>query len=1676
MNTLQRRRRLAPVIWLLIFGLALPPGAMTSVFAVTNRRLNTLSRDTKLETFRNPQFSGAQGSRFLGTMGPQALVGSGGDNFSDPDSRGYGSIAEPAAHWISYKGRVEWTDNDLMMPGVGLPLIFQRIHRGSVSSYDGPLGAQWEFNWNKRFKYDTSGGATRAYFHELGRREEYPYTGSAYTSPIGRYDTLVRTGTPEYIRTDRSGIQETYAQEPADATWFRLKEIKDLNANTLSFSYDSNSLLTKVTDTLSRHTTLAYDGNDRITKITDSASREWLYAYDGSNRLSSVRTPTVDEIGTDDDYTSGKTTTYKYDSSDRLTEVARPGDGGTGKWLWAYDGSGRITKETRAGNDLSLTYDDTNAKVTVVDREANQTVYWYDSGHEGNLITKRQVYWDASNYYESTFAYDAAGNVTNAIFPKGNRVGYTFDGSGNVLTVEFKKDGSDGAPLKWIYAWASNARLSTLKDPNGNVWDHDYDGAGNLVTKTAPAVTLPNSTHGTIRELWAYNGSGQVTRYTDPVGTFTDTTYSTVNSKSAYANAVTRDSAGLALITQYAYGGAGNVTSVTDPNGNATTYTVNALNQVIATVEPLSVTRKTHYDSNDRVIQTEVSNDSTVGNGWFVTDHDYDAQDNLTRVRADLTGSTRITTAYAFDKNDRLTTVTSPVGNETTYAYDVRNLQTSVTRKAASSPDDAITATTYDANGLRITTTSPRGYLTLYAYDGYDRLTKTTQPEGEYTTSVFDGNGNVVTSSRYNVGATQLAQTVMSYDQANRLYQTDVLAKQADLSTNIGDGVQTKTIHRDEAGRVLEHSGDICGCSNYVHVYDAVGRQVTSKDPMGATDGTRNLVLSLYDKNGNVTKSTRKERSQDTGVEADKDIVTEMVFDARNRMVTRKERLDVSTTMDTVYSYGLRDQVTKVVDGNGDERRIEHNEQLWKAKDILENGAADVITEYSYDSDGRLVTYLAKNSTTGDQDTVYTYDKLDRVVTTTWPDAGTHVNTYDKASNRLSTTDPNGTVVVCAYDKDNRLTSRAMTLASNVVGATSHGFGYDGLGRMTSADSNEGGAFSTVIERTYNTLGKLETEKQVIDGYNSGNGRTISYAYDVEGDRTSTTYPVGGTVISYTRDALDRVDKISRGSAEVVDYTWSGSRVIKSSYPGSHTTMLYDGYGRLTDMHHKDTSSGNSLARFTYGYDASSQIIAWDKYYYDDVQNTRITGANLDEGGQYGYDGAKRLVTVLRGIATANISNTISANLAASQAAYRNMVEYKLDQTGNRMTRQLDGSNDVTYAHNDVNEMTTEGATTLTYNANGAWTGTSDEYRYTWNDQFGQYIKAGSPAVTHTWHYDALGRRVQFNDSANPTRVQRYYYDGDQMVEVARWSGSAETALKQFVFGDRIDDLVMYVDVAGSLSYYAHKDHLGSVQVLVNGSGAIQEGYRYNEWGATTIVDSSFAKLTTTLTSPVGNPHRYTGREQHNSVGGYGDDWYYVRAREYRAAAGRFISPSEHGYGLRRYDNNVNRPTPYGSAGTYADGTEFNADADEKKCKIDPLPLPSGPSGACVNPAWVEWANAYQQCVNTSAGTCHDTYQHSYEHFKGLLDTDCHKADHTIGAFIVYSVIPGILSAAASAVSGPIGGIAVVAAYKAVTTPAYDLCMAEGHSNVKNMACATKIICCEGLKEEPPIFLSDSCK
>jgi RHS repeat-associated protein len=343
------------------------------------------------------------------------------------------------------------------------------------------------------------------------------------------------------------------------------------------------------------------------------------------------------------------------------------------------------------------------------------------------------------------------------------------------------------------------------------------------------------------------------------------------------------------------------------------------------------------------------------------------------------------------------------------------------------------------------------------------------------------------------------------------------------------------------------------------------------------------------------------------------------------------------------------------------------------------------------------------------------------------------------------------------------------------------------------------------------------------------------------------------------------------------------------------------------------------LGNVVYAYDKSHQVTSQDKLYYDDVENTRILDDTADLGDQYGYDGAKRLVTVLRGVPTAEIGETLATNIGNGD--YDDFVEYHYDKTGNRLTREIDGSNDVEYACNVVNEMTTEGGATLTYHDNGTYqesSASSKLWSYDHADHLARYDNAAS--LTYVWHYDALGRRIARTHDGTGLDDVRWYYDGEYDVEEVTWDGETETQTKKHVYGETIDELLEYVDVSANPddTYYAHGDKLGSVLLLADETGAIVESYRYKEFGETDVVDGSFAK-TSSVTSGVGNLKMYTARDEQEEIATFADPWYRYRARAYRADAGRFVQRDPDHYAdsssLFTYvaDSPTNGVGPFGS-------------------------------------------------------------------------------------------------------------------------------------------------------------------
>ena len=100
------------------------------------------------------------------------------------------------------------------------------------------------------------------------------------------------------------------------------------------------------------------------------------------------------------------------------------------------------------------------------------------------------------------------------------------------------------------------------------------------------------------------------------------------------------------------------------------------------------------------------------------------------------------TTAYAYDVDDNLETITDPVGLVTTFAYS-GGLLTSVT-----DPASRVTAFAHDANGNLTQITDPDQSVRRFAYDARHRLVSQTSKRGFDTAYTFGFHGRNTRADR----------------------------------------------------------------------------------------------------------------------------------------------------------------------------------------------------------------------------------------------------------------------------------------------------------------------------------------------------------------------------------------------------------------------------------------------------------------------------------------------------------------------------------------------------------------------------------------------------------------------------------------------------------------------------------------------------------------------------------------------------------------------------------------------------------------------------------------------------------------------------------------------------------------------------------------------------------------
>jgi YD repeat-containing protein len=709
-------------------------------------------------------------------------------------------------------------------------------------------------------------------------------TGWTYTNEADETEAYDANGTLISI-TNRAGLTQTltYSCMPVSAT------CPVATPTTVAPVAD---LLITVTDPAGHTLQFGYDAVGRVVTMADPSGGVYLYTYSDATPSANLTSVT---------YPDGKVRTYLYGETANVSATPNAGvnyahsltgildENGTRYASWTYDANGLATSSEHGAlgsgiDHVGLSYGtpDANGNSTTSVTDVMGVNRSYSFSTLLGVVKNIGITGQPCNGCNATLSYDANGNAASRTDFNGNLTTYTYDLSRNLETSRTEGLTTAGAKTTATRivntTWNASYRLPASiieQDTSGaaavtlRTTSFSYDTTGNLLTQTltdgqTPAITRTFTynydalghrlsadgartdiadithynydTHGNlltvsnalnqVTSLGSYDANGRPGTITDPNGLVTTLSYDT------RGRLITRSTGG--ETTSYTYDGVSQLLTVTLPSGAAYTYTYDAAHRLTQIADGLNNklvytldnagnrTREQLYDNTATLVQTH----SRVFNV-------------LSRLVQDI-GAVNQTTAYTYDNDDNIITVTDPLNRLSTNAYDALNRLNNVTN-----PDNGIIQYAYDGLDQLTGVTDPRNLVTNYSRDGLNNLNQTQSPDTGTTHATYDAAGNVLTRTD---AKGQIAS--YAYDALNRLTgisytgaPTLTVSYQYDQGTNgighlnqITDSTGITNYGYDQHGRLTGETDQSYGATyTTAYAYDAQGRLTAITYPSGRT-------------------------------------------------------------------------------------------------------------------------------------------------------------------------------------------------------------------------------------------------------------------------------------------------------------------------------------------------------------------------------------------------------------------------------------------------------------------------------------------------------------------------------------------------------------------------------------------------------------------------------------------------------------------------------------------------------------------------------------------------------------------------------------------------------------------------------------------------------------------------
>ena len=559
-----------------------------------------------------------------------------------------------------------------------------------------------------------------------------------------------------------------------------------------------------------------------------------------------------------------------------------------------------------------------------------------------------------------------------------------------------------------------------------------------------------------------------------------------------------------------------------------------------------------------------------------------------------------------------------------------------------------------------------------------------------------------------------------------------------------------------------------------------------------------------------------------------------------------------------------------------------------------------------YDVMDRIIWTRTGDTLSGDGQQIaqYTYNRFGNVLTMTDTRGRKESFTYDKVGRLQEKTDRNGNRTVYQFDALERLkkeTVQSKSADGMITSEREYSYNKTGQASWEASRENVDGKQTSFLETKY----FYDPKGRLIRQEDPGN-IVKQYSYDTYGNRQSFRLTRNGQAapdvnLYYVYDDLHRLKQVRRdGAAGVImaeyEYDIKGNRKsLRYPQTGMEATYTYNKANRVTFLENK--KQGVVISAWKYDYDIGGNMVKKNNQTSSAPVTITYCYDRLGRLTEEDYSGWKR--TLYEYDARSNRSKMMVEGKTKNELVSVTNYEYGLN---NQLEKEVRKQGKVTETWR------------YRYDDNGneifrIWEKTSPTPDYPGSVKPSGNPQREAPTVYEWRHYNGFHQLIRVNQDDKEISYQ-YRSDGlrhstevreltlsQGKTKVSYWEGSDIVAeqtdggsVKRYLRGINL----IARDTDGMVYYYVLNER-GDVAQMWGQSGTCKASYEYDAFGNERNQSTADE-----------NPFRYCGEYLDLET-----KTYYLRARNYRPAIGRFMSEDPIRAGLNWYTYCGNNPITF---------------------------------------------------------------------------------------------------------------------------------------------------------------------